>query len=306
MNKVKVHGTNTVFDGMTGIVESENENKVTVMLDFDEKHKVRNTFNKDNLEELVDEDLEIAEIDIDNDAILALAQELGIEPAYIEPYDEDSSSRYYSHLYTILEEEPEHGGEEWLVFDDYSDAEAEAYDSLESLADDIGPLDAFGDGVVSYYLDEDWFYDMMHEDVEYWVDDMSTEDLIDNMERLGIIDDGDKIQDPDWEPDEDNPDEEPEMIYPEDLLEDKKDELIDQICEHDYDGDGVEWYKSTFGERDLNDYIKQHPECVNMNSLINDNLDVANELNRVDGEEHYIRLELNDGTTQEFWAYQTE
>lgn len=307
MNKVKVRGTNTVFDGMTGIVESENNDKVTVMLDFDDKHKVRNTFKRDNLEEVVDEDLEVSTIDITDDAILALAQELDVDPGFIERYDEDADSRYYSHLYVILDDAPEHGGEQWLVFDDYSDAEDEARESMESLVDDIGPFEAFGEGAVSYFLDEDWFYDMMHEDVEYWVDDMSTEDLIDNMERLGLIDDEDKVQDPDWEPDEDTPanEQEPDMIYPEDLIESKKDELIDKICEHDYDGDGVEWYKSSFGERDLNDYIKEHPDCIDMDALIENNLDVANELNRYDGREEYIRLETNDGT-KEFWAYRQD
>jgi len=308
MNKVKVRGTNTVFDGMTGIVESENDDKVTVMLDFDDKHKVRNTFKRDNLEEVVDEDLEVSTIDVTDDAILALAQELDVDPGYIERYDEDADSRYYSHLYVILDDEPDHGGEEWLVFDDYSDAEAEAKESMESLVDDVGPIEAFGEGTVSYYLDEDWFYDMMREDVEYWVDDMSTDDLIDNMERLHLInEDEDKVQDPDWEPDEDTPadEQEPDMIYPEDLIESKKDELIDEICAHDYDGDGVEWYKSMFGERDLSDYVKEHPDCINMDALIENNLDVANELNRYDGREEYIRLETNDGT-KEFWAYRQD
>ena len=308
MNKVKVHGTNTVFDGMTGIVESENNDKVTVMLDFDDKHKVRNTFKRDNLEEVVDEDLEVSTIEITDDAILALAQELNVDPGFIERYDEDADSRYYSHLYVVLDDAPEHGGEQWLVFDDYSDAEDEARESMESLVADVGPIDAFGEGAVSYFLDEDWFYDMMHEDVEYWVDDMSTDDLIDNMERLGLIDeDEDKIQDPDWEPDEDIPadEQEPDMIYPEDLIESKKDELIDEICKHDYDDDGVEWYRSTFGERDLNDYIKEHPDCIDIDALIENNLDVANELGRYDGREEYIRLETNDGTT-EFWAYRQD
>ena len=306
MDKVKVKGTNTIFDGMTGLVESEDGDKVTVMLDFDGKHRVRNTFKRENLEGLVDEDLDLAPIEIDNDYVLALAQLLDIDPGYIEAYDEDADSGYYSHLYDIIDEEPTHGGESWLIFDDYSDATAEARESMEDLMNDMGPIDAFGIDAVIHYLDSDWFYDMMQGDVEYWVDDMSEEDLIDNMERLDIINEDDKIQDPDWEPDEDNPDEEPEMIYPEDLIENNKDSLVDAICEADYNSDGVEWYRETFGERDLNDFVNRNPDCIDIDSLIDDNLDVANELGRYDGEEHYIRIELNDGDDKEFWAYRQD
>ena len=47
---VKIKNTNTVFDGMTGVVEDETENKVTVLVNFNDEHKVRNTFKKDQIE----------------------------------------------------------------------------------------------------------------------------------------------------------------------------------------------------------------------------------------------------------------
>lgn len=47
---VKIKDTGTVFDGMTGTVEDETENKVTVLVNFNDEHKVRNTFKKDQIE----------------------------------------------------------------------------------------------------------------------------------------------------------------------------------------------------------------------------------------------------------------
>ena len=47
---VKIKDTGTVFDGMTGTVEEETDNKVTVLVDFNDKHKVRNYFKKEQIE----------------------------------------------------------------------------------------------------------------------------------------------------------------------------------------------------------------------------------------------------------------
>ena len=51
---VKIKDTNTVFDGMTGTIESENGDRVTVMVDFNQEHKVRNTFKREQIEILED------------------------------------------------------------------------------------------------------------------------------------------------------------------------------------------------------------------------------------------------------------
>lgn len=56
MDKVKIRDTNSVFDGMSGTVESEDGDKVTVMVDFKAGRKVRNTFNKSCISGL-DEDI---------------------------------------------------------------------------------------------------------------------------------------------------------------------------------------------------------------------------------------------------------
>ena len=51
---VTIKDTGTVFDGKTGLVEEEDVDKVTVLVDFDNEHKVRNKFKKDQIEILED------------------------------------------------------------------------------------------------------------------------------------------------------------------------------------------------------------------------------------------------------------
>lgn len=51
---VKIKGTGTVFDGMTGTISEDNGDKITVMVDFNEEHKVKNIFRKEQLEILED------------------------------------------------------------------------------------------------------------------------------------------------------------------------------------------------------------------------------------------------------------
>ena len=305
MERVKIINTKSVFDGKTGLVEEEDGDKITVLVDFDDVHKVRNTFRKDNVEEVnsepekpeIEEDLDLVTPDMDYPGeVLALAELLDIDPAMID--EEDTYSNYKS--YRIAEEDDDHGDEVWEVYSSWSDCVDEAEDRVRSLIDDLGAAEAYGVDTVFDYLDSDHFDQMLRDDKEYWVYDMDTEDLIDYMERYNIIDDSDKIQDPDWEPDPDEPDEEPEMIYPEDLLEDKKEALIDAMVEDE--GDSIEWYRNNFGDRDLEEYVKNYPECVDIDRLVDDYTDVTNELARYDGEEHTVRLE--DGS--EYYLYRYE
>lgn len=305
MERVKIVNTKSVFDGKTGLVEEEDGDKITVLVDFDDVHKVRNAFPKDNVEEVnsepekpeIEEDLDLVTPDMDYPGeVLALAQLLDIDPAMID--EEDEYSNYKS--YRIAEEDDDHGDEVWEVYDSWYKCESEAQDRVRSLIDDLGVVEAYGFDAAIDYLDEDYFDDMLREDKEYWVDEMDTEDLIEYMERYDLIDESDKIQDPDWEQDPDEPDEEPEMIYPEDLLDSKKDELVDCLVEAE--GDSIEWYRNTFGDRDLEEYLKNYPEAINMESMVADYTDVTSELARYDGEEHYVKLD--DGS--EYYLYRYE
>ena len=51
---VKIKNTGTVFDGMTGTVETDDGNKLTVLVNFNGERKVRNKFKKENIEILED------------------------------------------------------------------------------------------------------------------------------------------------------------------------------------------------------------------------------------------------------------
>lgn len=51
---VKIKDTGTVFDGMTGVVEEDGGDKLTVIVDFNDEHKVRNRFKKEQIEILED------------------------------------------------------------------------------------------------------------------------------------------------------------------------------------------------------------------------------------------------------------
>ena len=441
MEKVRIVNTKSIFDNKTGIVEAENGDKVTVMVDFDDKHKVRNDFPRANLEEIIDEDVEFNNdvsslsdtydwekyltpvvrrvfskddiatlIDERGDArpngvlewflslrdnnvpdgwdpewhdgnvndmppglehlngffdfetaynlftttevpsgcilylifmpedpddpdweeltllqreggntshvaedfeltprdtsgfdteVLALADLLDIEPEFIDVERETDTHTEYS----IAEEEETHGGEVYSVYSSWDDAWAEAEEKFRDYLDDVGAVEAFGIGTVRDYLDSDYFNDSMQDFYYYYVYDMDYEDLIEAMENYNLINENDKIPDPDWEPDEDNPDDEADMIYPEDLIESKKDDLIEAFC--DSEGDSVEWYMNTYGDADLNDYIRHNPSAIDEDRLVNDYLDVTQELGSYDGEEHYIAIETDSGR-KEFYIYRQE
>ena len=251
------------------------------------------------------EDLELDTVDETEDMLIVMALTKYLEEnegvdAYVErAYPYENTSDYYKHVYRNNEDDSE-----WLVCT-YDEAEQFARESLESLIDDLGPVEAFGIDTVEDYLDDDYFDDILEEDTRYRVDEMDEDELIDEMESYGIIDDDDKIEDPDWKPDPDEPDEEPELIYPEDLIESKKEELIDRMIGA-YDS-GVQYMEEIWG--DLSDFIKEHPECVDTDRLIDNMLDssgIANELARYDGEEHEISYEDEFGNTHWLYAYRID
>lgn len=252
----------------------------------------------------VAEDLELDTVDETEDVLIIMALTKYLEEeentsADIERAYPEEESGYNSQVYKNNEDDSE-----WLVCT-FDEAESYAKESLESLIDDLGPVEAFGMDTVEYYLDDDYFNDILEEDTRYRVDEMDEDELIDEMESYGIIDDDDKIEDPDWEPDPDEPDEEPEMIYPESLLDSKKEELIDRMIGA-YDS-GVQYMEEIWG--DLSDFIKEHPECVDTDRLIDNMLDssgVANELARYDGEEHEISYEDEFGNTHWLYAYRID
>ena len=101
---------------------------------------------------------------------------------------------------------------------------------------------------------------------------------------------------------EDDDDIDEEGYYPDSLLENKKEELISAMID-DYD-DGIQYMKEIYG--DLDEYIKNNPDCVDTDSLIDNILSYdgfGNQLARYDGNEHEISYEDENGNTKFLYAY---
>ena len=211
MVKVKIRDTNSVFDGMSGTVESEDGDKVTVMVDFKAGRKVRNTFNKSCIsgldedivgvdkEENVNEDIE--EDDPENDDAdylskeekckLALSEYLEVGADKIELDREDDNG----YVFEVSDDvDGDYSGSIWWVFMSYNDAYNAAYDRFRDYIEyDADLVDYFGYDTLMDYIDDDAFDDQMD---SYYSDyvwyDMDQEDIIDECERRGILDPDDK------------------------------------------------------------------------------------------------------------------
>lgn len=217
--RVHIHGTGlTYFDGKSGLVDKEDGDEVTVLVDFNEEgKKVRQTFNRNNLEfvenEVLAEDTTMVDkidkrkiteddeteetgiepvksndvIELDTDVAydpisIALAELVGDDDGeFVRKYPEEEYG-YDSHVYGT-----EDGSREYLVCT-YEEAEEYAKDSLRNLIDDLGPIDAVGEFAVENYLDADFFQEMLEEDAEWYVDDLSDDDVLDEAERRNLID----------------------------------------------------------------------------------------------------------------------
>ena len=257
-------------------------------------------------DKLLKEDLELDVVDSEDEVAFALNNYLEDEEntaaSIVKKYPEETSG-YNSHIYENLED-----NSEWLVCT-REEADEYAQEDLESLVDDVGPVEAFGYSTVSYYLSDSYFDEMMEEDIRWQVDDMDDEDLIEELESYHLIDEDDMVPDEDWEPDEeaDETEEDRPMIYPERLLEDKKEELIERKM--DEYGNSVEWFESMYGENELEEYIKDNPDCVDLEGLIRDIIDnegPGDWLAHYDGREHEFSYEDEDGHTIWLYAYRID
>lgn len=246
------------------------------------------------------EDLELDTLDETEDLLVIMAltnfleEEEGKEADIERAYPEDEYG-YNSQVYRNIKDDSE-----YLVCS-YDEAEQYAREDLESLVDDVGPIEAFGEDAVENYLDEDYFNDLLEEETRYRVDEMDEDELIDEMESYGIIDDDDKeFDNPDNADSDEDIDE--EGHYPESLIEDRKEELIDRMIGM-YDN-GIQYMEEIYG--DLSDYIKENPDCVDIDGLIDNILSwdgFGNQLAHYDGHEHEISYEDEDGNTKYLYVY---
>ena len=272
------------------------------MLDLFGYEYVEEYFDLDEAKQEVKEDLDL--VPADYEGIDEKAEAL---MDYLEEYEDivsvivreypDTDYGWRSNLYEDLDE-----NSEWLICS-YSEAQEYVEDRIRDYIGDVGPIEAYGLDMVEDYLDEARFDDMMDDEIRYSVDDLDYDELAERLEDAGIIGEEDKVQDPDWEADPDEPDEEPEMIYTEDFLDSKREDLIDY--EKDSYSDGIDYYLSMFGREELKELIRYDDSYIDIDRLVEDlaaNADFGAELD-IDGNEIELKIETEGGRTYEAYAY---
>ena len=204
--------------------------------------------------------------------IKALATYLGVEEDEItEGYDD-----------TVFEV----NGEEYRVLDDDEANEAVVND-IEDLIDDMG-IEAFTPAMKDWIVDnaignDEWFDEALEEDMNYYVDDMSDDEVVENAIDYGVIDEDDAYVEDEDGNQEINPD-----LDIEDLGEKLVQELIDR------EPDAYEWYVYNFGEDSVRDLIKD-------GTLTLDYQAIADEVMRWDGRGNSLapydfeEIELDNG-----------
>ena len=276
--KVKIKGTNSVWDGKEGILEDVNEDTCTVFVDFipGEHKRVRQDFNIDNIDfgdytdnsEVQDmrEDLDLREDEIEeNDdtsrIIKALADHFGVSEDEIEV-----SSWGGNHNFIVNDEEY------WVGT--YDEAYEEAVEMAKSNLDDLG-LEAlspeYRDYAIKNFGDEDAVEDWMRESFEYYIEDIEDESdsefenrLISEMYDTGILTDEDF---------EEFEGESYHKTLKDSIdIEAKKEEYLNKLC----DQDAIQWLFDNFGNEEASkmlvdnnaiDYDKIAEDCVDTDGI---------------------------------------
>lgn len=153
------------------------------------------------------------------------------------------------------------GDEEYVCYATYEDAEEASNEGVKDLLDDIGisGIRFENIGGIEEYVDTDWFEDAAREDAEYYVSDLKESDPEQYKEEFGDLDE-----------------------------EDAAEKLFVNMGE-----DYVEWFKENFGEKELEQVIKQN-NLVDYDKLaeaITEADGPANELASYDG----VEIELPCG-----------
>ena len=129
----------------------------------------------------------------------------------------------------------------------------------------------------------DWFDDALEEDMNYYVDDLSDDDMIEEAIRYDIIDEDDAyIEDEDGN----------QEINPDLDIENLGEQLVDALI--DEQSDAYAWYVDNFGEKSVRDLIKD-------GTLTLDYQAIADECVKLDGRGHNLsyydgeEIELDNG-----------
>jgi hypothetical protein len=191
-------------------------------------------------------------------------------------------------------------GEEYLVVTE-DEARDIAEESIQSIFDDLGLesfTETFQDWIQENALNSDWFEDAMRESFDSYVSDIESEDsdTFDNR-LIEELFDNELLTIDDFEQDEDEETEYPTGELKDDVdLESLKERYIDKLC----DQDAIDWYRDNFGDADLREVLKENPNIIDMETVVDRAIDV-------DGIAHFIatydgdEIELDNG----YYAYRT-
>lgn len=146
-------------------------------------------------------------------------------------------------------------GNEYLVYDDESEAYSAAVESVTDLIDDTGFTSILG---WEDYVEDGWFKEAMMEMEESYAEDIELEgdNTYDNRLVQECYDNG-LIDDDDFELDEDG-----EIDYTQCTVDTY--ELVDRLANYLYDDNisyyksAAEWYRSDFGDKDFETVVKEH------------------------------------------------
>lgn len=204
--------------------------------------------------------------------IKALATYLGVEEdEIIEGYDD-----------TVFEV----NGEEYLVLDD-DEADEAVVNDIENLIDDIG-LEAFTDSMKDWIVrnaidNSEWFDEALEEDMNYYVDDLSDDEVVENAIDYGVIDEDDAYVE-----DEDGNQE----INPDLDIEDLGEKLVQALV--DNEPDAYTWYVANFGKNSVRALIKEGTLTLDYQAIADEVISWdgrGNSLASYDGDE----IELDNG-----------
>lgn len=216
--------------------------------------------------------------------IMALADFLELKPEEIKQSEYDENTFVTDNEYVE---------EEYLVFDDYDDAEEAAKQDVLSLFDDLG-LDSFTESARSYiidnFMDRDFFSDALKENFENYADEIEDENDYEYENRLvkecvdaGII------------TEEEAENEEYDMG-------ELKEKYVDYYCD-DWKGKEADYFIDNFGSLDEafgRDIVESNLDLNAMAEWAVEEDGVAHFIARYDGKENEHEY---DGTT--YWIYRT-
>ena len=155
------------------------------------------------------------------------------------------------------------GSEEWLVYETEQEAEDAAVEQVKNLLDSEGISFLnwkYMSADIANFVDTEWFDTAKRESYEQYVEDIRDEWEDDEKTRLDV-----EMENAGCETEED---------------------FIDYLCNSW--PDSIEWFRSNFGNAELDSVAINHPEVVDIDKLaqyVVDTDGVANTLASYDGEE---------------------